>query len=544
MGLISRTSAAVGLGIGLAGAQPSLAAEFEKKNVPSKPNVVMIMLDDAGLWNMSAYHDLTYDKTKSPGKKFSRTPNIDSLTQTGLRMTSAYTPGAMCWPTRGSLLTGLYCERWSSNTNFSHDYTRLGTMLQKQGYFTMAIGKTHNGADDGNFPPTKWGWNRYCVSYSAHDFFSTYCYPGAGSRRFTDCLGPSSSMNWRQDTAQKLDYIPKTDRYRSGGHITRSGWNNLKEWRQDTHAKYRTVTGDWANRYGPILESNSKNKAGFDYVSDIGAYEVYNPIDDCKITKGFLTEFYNKRAVQYIEEHVTEQPADPFFLYLPHNSPHVPASRPPDALLDGKAGSGNFKDLHLQVVDSGVGRIIQKLKELKQFDDTIIIICSDNGGSKNSVAGLRGNKGDFTEGGIRTPFIVSWPNGLPKERWGQDYPYPMSLMDLAPTFLECAGKENAAAGLDGKSLLSAWRQNKPVDRPLHFGHAARKEFATVQWDYTEDGEVLAKWKLLIQDGNAGLYDLKTDPTESKPITDRANVAARMKRLTDEWIAEMKKSQEQ
>ena len=506
-----------------------------------RPNIVLVMLDDGGMWNLSSYHDLNYGAIplRESVLRENRTPHIDALLNTGLRFTSAYTPGSMCWPTRGSLLTGLYPARWNSAAAFSHQYERLGTMLQKAGYYTMTVGKTHNGWKEGDFPPTQWGWDRYCATYTAHDYFSTYCYPGAGEREFTDYLGPSCSINQPGDV-KALEVDPKTGKILQFGRITRKGWNSLADWRQDEKFGYRTVPGDWARRYAPILESNPDRVEGFEYVTDIGAYDVMDPHDQSQVKKGFLTEFFNQKAVQYVRDYAASESTAPFFLYVPHSSPHVPACLPPKDLLGADARASDFKSLHVRVVDRGIGALVQELKDLDLFDDTVLVVCSDNGGDKNSTPGLRGVKGSFHEGGIRTPLIISWPAGVPVELCRTDYPYPVSLMDLAATFRHLAGDADPTSGLDGVNLWPSIVAGRPVERTLFFGGASPDSaFATVHWEFEDDGKTPKhKWKYVRSSGgNTALFDLRSDPTESSPIRDTQTIRDCQEQLA-RWRNEM------
>lgn len=105
-------------------------------------------------------------------------------------------------------------------------------------------------------------------------------------------------------------------------------------------------------------------------------------------------------------------------------------------------------------LDTNIGRLQAKLDELKLTDDTLIIFLNDNGGTNSgahSNGSLRGYKGTYWEGGIRVPFIVSWPSRLPK---GKQFDHPVSALDLLPTSLAAAGAEVTPTWeMDGTNLL-------------------------------------------------------------------------------------------
>ena len=110
----------------------------------------------------------------------------------------------------------------------------------------------------------------------------------------------------------------------------------------------------------------------------------------------------------------------PFFLYLPHEAPHGPYQRRIDEILR-EVGNANTKDVNkdsipaiykemVEVMDEGIGKIVQMLKETGQYENTIIVFLSDNGANHHGDNGdLRGYKGGVYEGGSRVPAIFSYP---------------------------------------------------------------------------------------------------------------------------------------
>src|SRR5690606_34725862 len=156
--------------------------------------------------------------------------------------------------------------------------------------------------------------------------------------------------------------------------------------------------------------------------------------------------------------------ARPFFLYVPFNAPHFPMEAPPEL----EAQFSHVKDPKLRSylaliksLDLAVGRIMEQLEASGLVKDTLVVFTNDNGGvaselSPSSNAPFRGNKGDLLEGGIRVPWIWSWPGTL-KPGVHSD---PISTLDLLPTFLRLAGAP-MPEGLDGVDVWPSVLGEKP-----------------------------------------------------------------------------------
>ncbi|MFM9195610.1 MAG: sulfatase/phosphatase domain-containing protein, partial [Planctomycetia bacterium] len=167
-----------------------------------------------------------------------------------------------------------------------------------------------------------------------------------------------------------------------------------------------------------------------------------------------------------------------------------------------------------EAVDQNVGRIVAALEKLRLTNDTIVIFTSDNGGTPQFTAPLRGSKGELYEGGILVPLVVAWP-GLAKP--GTQCDFPVSSIDIYPTLLELAGVERPAGQiLDGVSLVPALRSGAPPARPRLFWHfpcyvgRATPSIAVREGDFKlieffEDG------------GHVELYNLRDDPHEERNL---------------------------
>ena len=159
----------------------------------------------------------------------------------------------------------------------------------------------------------------------------------------------------------------------------------------------------------------------------------------------------------------------PFFVYLATHDVHAPLEPKPEliAKYEKKAQRANVSDAEIQqaasveAIDVNVGRIIDKLKDLKLDDNTMVIFTSDNGGTPRFVAPLNGSKGALYEGGIRVPAAIWW-KGLKNP--GRDFDEPVLSMDFYPTIAELADADLPKnQSIDGTSLMSVLRHRKLME---------------------------------------------------------------------------------
>ncbi len=241
--------------------------------------------------------------------------------------------------------------------------------------------------------------------------------------------------------------------------------------------------------------------------------------------EGYTTDLITKHGVDFIERHKDR----PFCLYLPHEAVHSPyqgRNDPPERLPGGKKGkraqgaeiTRAYKEM-IEVMDEGIGRIVDTVRRLGLERKTFIFFCSDNGATKNGSNGaLSGYKGSLWEGGHRVPAIAYWPGRI---KPGTATDQTVLGMDLFATMASVAGaKLPAGFKLDGVDLLGMLTKNEKLpDRTLFWRY--RKEKAIRK----------GPWKLLVQDGKAALYNLDEDLGEKN---DLARTNARMlKKLEDE-----------
>ncbi|MCK5468989.1 MAG: sulfatase-like hydrolase/transferase, partial [Cyclobacteriaceae bacterium] len=166
----------------------------------------------------------------------------------------------------------------------------------------------------------------------------------------------------------------------------------------------------------------------------------------------YLTDALSREAVSFIERNTD----NPFFLYLAYNAPHTPLQAT-EKYLSRFTHIENKKRRKyaamVSSVDDGVGKVLDKLKELNIHENTIVFFLSDNGGPYKTNGSindpLREGKGSLYEGGIRVPFAMQWPAKIQK---GQVYDQPIISLDMFATAVHYAGSEPKAKP-DGVNLV-------------------------------------------------------------------------------------------
>lgn len=352
------------------------------------PNIVLILADDLGYGDLGCYNGAS----KIP------TPNSDRLAAEGMLFTDAHTPSSVCTPTRYGLLTGRYSWRTFLKQGVLGGFDppliedgriTIASFLQKRGYSTACIGKWHLGMtwtdEKGNPVP----WHQTVGDQSRRSGngvdFTIPTTGGPIDRGFDSWFGISAS----------LDMAPYA--YMSGDRVTQlpTAWLPNLLHRMD------------------IKTPPGKKAPGF-------------------TLEAVLPELTN-RAVEFIESRANKK--EPFFLYFPLPSPHLPVV--PTVEWDGKSSIGVYGDYTAQT-DATVGACLEALERSGLGDDTLFIFTSDNGGlwhewepkeiddldhyeptergrynfeqGHQSNGVLRGTKADIWEGGHRVPFLVRWPS--------------------------------------------------------------------------------------------------------------------------------------
>ncbi|MDW3649035.1 MAG: sulfatase-like hydrolase/transferase [Bacteroidia bacterium] len=236
---------------------------------------------------------------------------------------------------------------------------------------------------------------------------------------------------------------------------------------------------------------------------------------------GHATDVFTDWAVKYVEEQAENDQA--FFLYLAYNAPHFPVQPKEDWLAKVKEREPQLSDKRAELVafiehlDDGIGQVVEALKKSGQYENTIIVFSSDNGGLLGDAANngpLRDGKQSVYEGGLKVPTFISWEG---KIKAGTTTDYRALSMDLYPTLLDLIGGKMEHA-IEGKSFakLLLGEDMSDADRPLFF---SRREGGRRYGGLTIQAVQLNGWKLLQNSPFAPqeLYYLPEDPLEENNL---------------------------
>lgn len=428
----------------------------------SPPNVVFILVDDLGWTDLGSYGSTFYD-----------TPHVDNLAGRGVRFTDAYAAHPVCSPTRAAILTG-------------KDPARVGI--------------------------TDW-------------------IPGMPTEQAEDP---------RLTPPEILDHLPLEELTLAEAF--------------EQHG-YRTMfAGKWHlgedPAYWPEYQGFEVNVGGHDRGSPPGGY--YAPYENPRLADGpegeYLTDRLTDESIRFVEAAARRQ--EPFFLLLSFYTVHTP-------IQGCRRYDGQYREQKLQLpeqgrpnvreeghgqtrltqsedkyaamvrcMDDNVGRLLATLRERGLYQNTIVVLTSDNGGlttlppergiAPTAVVPLRAGKGWAYEGGIRVPLIIQAP-GLPA---GAVSSQAVTSMDLYPTLLELAGlPPESNQHLDGKSIVP------------YLTDPDRRDERTLVWHYPHyhgsawrPGSALrqGRWKLVkfYEDEHLELYDLDSDVAEQHNLAEQ------------------------
>lgn len=247
--------------------------------------------------------------------------------------------------------------------------------------------------------------------------------------------------------------------------------------------------------------------------------------------KGYSTDLITRNSIDFIKRHQSQ----PFFLYIAHQAVHnpyqtredVPESRAADwkANQVGEENRPRYRKL-VEDLDCSVGQVMDALKELGLAENTLVWFWSDNGDVRMSPQErpYRGGKFSQYEGGHRVPSVVWWPGRIEA---GARSDALVAGFDLFPTLAALAGvgrdKLPHFDGIDvGEHLLA----RKPLpERDLFFGYEPKLGTAMRRGD----------WKMILKEGQAELYDLKSDIQEVRNLAaERPDIAAPMREAIEQF----------
>jgi arylsulfatase A-like enzyme len=412
--------------------------------------------------------DLGYNDVGFQGCRDIPTPNLDRLAASGVRCTNGYVSYSVCSPSRAGFITGRYQQRFGHEFNPKWDpaSTADGLPLSQT---TLADALRGAGYTTGIVG--KW-------HLGAHPQFHP------NRRGFDEFFG----------------FLGGGHRYLPGAHSEVEVGAGKKMERTDPE------------HTGPMQRNNAEEPE-----------------------RGELTTTLGEEATAFVSRHARD--TKPWFLYFAFNAPHTPLQARDDMLKRFAHIADERRRTYaamVATVDEAVGRVIAMLDSSGQRERTLVFFFSDNGGpmtKRNANASmntpLRGQKGDVFEGGIRVPFIVSWPGRL---RAGRTYAHPVISLDVFPTALAAAGakRDPKRPTLDGVDLL-----------PFLSGQDTTAPHARLFWRM-DGGEAFAvreaRWKWLRTYSNpAELYDLEADVGETRNLAaENPAIAARLAAAAADW----------
>jgi arylsulfatase A-like enzyme len=448
------------------------------------PNIIYILADDLGYGELGCY-----------GQTKIETPNIDRLAATGMIFTDHYTGSPVCAPARAILLTGLHSgqsqvrgnDEWGQRGDVWNyramiaDSTlegqrplkagtvTIGTLLQSAGYKTAVVGKWGLGAPHTEGVPNKQGFD-YFFGYNcqrqAHTYYPVHLWEN--DRRVyleNDTVAPHTVLIEEDDPYEMSSYAPF----------------ELNSYAPDL--MFDAITG--------FVQDNKDNQFFLYWATPIPHVPLQAP---------------REWVDYYVKKFGDEEPYLGERNYFPHRYPRAAYAA------------------MVSYLDHNVGILVQQLKDLDIFDNTLIIFTSDNGPSFNggtdspwfNSGGIfnekRGyGKGYLHEGGIRVPMIASWP-GVIKQ--GSVTGHISAFYDVLPTLTDIAGIDTPEF-ISGTSFFPTMiGEQQPQPEYLY-------------WEFPANGGQMAvrmgKWKALRKNMHNGnleweLFDLESDPAETKDIS--------------------------
>lgn len=317
-----------------------------------------------------------------------------------------------------------------------------------------------------------------------------------------------------------LDERTIADAFHQAGYATGAfgKWHNGSQWPYHPMARgfqeyYGYTSGHWGEYFDPPLEHNGRSVR----------------------EKGYIVDLCTNRALDFIARNQSK----PFFCYVPFTTPHSPWGVPEKDWLRFKdkpitqrgTAAENLDETRcalamLENQDANVGRVLQKLDELKLTDNTIVLYFSDNGpNTPRWTGGMKGKKGTTDEGGVRSTCFLRWPAKLPKDRTVKEI---AGAIDLLPTLLSLAGIERVGdKPLDGRDLS-----------PLLLGEKSDWPARTIFSSWNRN--VSARTQQYRLDNQGLLFDMQADPGQTKPLnSEQAVVSAHLTSLVADWKQQMR-----
>ena len=368
-----------------------------------KPNIIFIMGDDVGWFNIGAYHQ---------GIMSGKTPNLDKLASEGVRFTDYYAE-ASCTAGRANFITGELPIRTGLTTvgqagadvGMPAKACTLATALKAQGYATGQFGKNHLG-DLNKFLPTVHGFDEFFgYLYHLDAMSDPYWYSYPDDQAFRDKYGPRHLVHcWATNTDDATE-MPR--------------WGKI--------GKQKIVDE------GPLAPFPDMNN-----VPDM------HPISDKhKYDMTTFDEVLVKSSSDFMDK--AKKDSKPFFLWHNTTRMHVWTflSEKYNGMQNSKTNYG-LEEAGMQQMDDSIGALLKHLDDIGEADNTIVIFSTDNGAEvftwpDGGMTPFKNTKGTVGEGGFRVPCIARWPGHI---KPGTIQNGIMSGLDWFPTLMTAAGNPN------------------------------------------------------------------------------------------------------
>ncbi|MCF0176371.1 MAG: arylsulfatase [Bacteroidales bacterium] len=491
------------------GAGPGMAAAADKQ-----PNIVLILLDDVG------YSDLGCYGSEIP------TPNIDALAENGVRMRNFYNM-ARSAPTRCSLMTGLYAhqagcgalnkvpgyEHYQGYANETNAF--IPEVLRSAGYFNIMTGKWHIGMFLGATPIRR-GFDRSLNAPVGGFYFS------------------DDKPSAEQEKDEKKRWIFRNDeKLRFDDPSLPEKWYSTDLW-TDEGLKY---VDEAVGQDKPFFWYLAMNSAHFPLQAPAETIAKYRG----KYAAGW-DEVRNERYKRQVEMGLFDRnmltPRNPKVMDWEEMTPEDRERQ--DLIMAIYAAV-------IEETDKNIGKVISHLKEIGEYDNTLFIVLSDNGG--NAEGGIYGKcngrkpgqagstvflgtawadvantpyflyKHHGHEGGCNTPLIMSWGDGIPEDVKGSIDKYNYGhITDIMATLVELTGATypkrrdgNMVPKMEGQSLLPILKGNAlPEDRVVIVEHEGNKMLRRGDFKIVQENKE-AEWRM---------YNIRKDPTELRNVRDK------------------------
>ena len=481
----------------------------------TRPNFILVMVDDMGYSDIGCYGGEV------------KTPNLDQLAKNGLRFTQFYNT-AKCHTTRAELLTGNYA--YSIGDNHMEHGATFGEVLRPIGYRTLISGKWHQ------VPlPTTRGFDRY---YGLADGCSNFFNPGINARPGEGLPGRKrkSLRRWAIEDKVIMGYTNPDKKFYHTDAFTSYAIDRLDEYRNEDKPFVL---------YLPYTAPHYPLHA---WPEDIAKYRGKYKIGWDEIRKQRFKRM-NKMGIIGPDHKLTPR-----------------ASKAWDDLSDEQQDAEDLKmavyAAMIDRVDQNLGRLFAKVKEMGEWENTLIMFLTDNGAcpeqpnttpdippgpvesyrtvsvgwANASNTPYRKFKSTDYEGGIRTPFIAHWPGVIKPGMTNQ----VGHIIDISATFRDITGAKYPKQIQDKKTKPPVGKSLLPI-----FKGDERKPHKEIFWRFNRANAVRQGDLKVVRAGKVWeLYDLKADPTETNNLAkERPMKTAELSKMWEDWNEECKKRPE-